>query len=128
MNISLIKQFLKYFGAALIGYVVDFGTLLVLTEFYNVHYLISATVGFCLGLVVVYVISKLYVFGESRMRSKKQEFVMFALIGVIGLALLNIIMWLLTSNLGVNYIISKLVATIIVYTWNFSARRSLYTN
>ncbi len=121
-------QFIKYFGAALAGYVVDIGTLVVLTEFFNVHYLISATAGFILGLCVVFILSNRYVFGVSKIKSKTREFLLFALIGVIGLILLNLIMWILTNSLSVDYIISKLLATIVIYAWNFIARRSLYEN
>lgn len=123
---NFIYQITKYFGAALIGYAVDFGTLIVLTEVFRVYYLISATAGFILGLIVVYVISNKYVFGESKIKSKTNEFLLFGLIGLIGLAILNLLMWSLTSGLHVNYIVSKLLATVIVYAWNFFARRSLY--
>jgi putative flippase GtrA len=68
----------------------------------------------------------MFVFGESKIKSKSTEFIAFAVIGVIGLGLLNLLMWLFTDNLGINYIVSKLIATIFVYAWNFFARRSLY--
>ena len=126
MNKSLITQFLKYFGAALVGYVVDFGTLILCKEVFHLHYLLSATAGFVLGLIVVYVVSNRYVFGESKLKSKSQEFLIFALVGLVGLGLLILIMWGLTSGMHINYLISKILATIVVYAWNFFARRGLY--
>lgn len=129
MNITksrLTKEFARYFGAALIGYGVDFGTLILLHELLGMHYLIAATLGFASGLFVLYVISNKYVFGGSKIKSKSAEFSLFALIGLIGLAILNVLMWLLTDKLAINYIVSKLVATVVVYVWNFFARRSLY--
>ena len=121
-------QFIKYFGAALVGYIVDFGTLIICKEIFGLHYLISATAGFILGLIVVYVLSNKYVFGESKLQSKRQELLLFAAIGLVGLIILNILMWALTSGAGINYLISKIVATVIVYIWNFFARRALYHN
>ncbi len=121
-------QFIKYFGAALVGYVVDFGTLIICKEIFGLHYLISATAGFILGLVVVYVLSNKYVFGESKLQSKRQELLLFAVIGLVGLVILNILMWALTSGAGINYLVSKIAATVIVYIWNFFARRALYHN
>ena len=121
-------QFIKYFGAALVGYVVDFGTLIICKEIFGLHYLISATAGFVLGLVVVYVLSNKYVFGESKLQSKRQELLLFAVIGLVGLVILNILMWALTSGAGINYLVSKIAATVIVYIWNFFARRALYHN
>ncbi|MFZ3009922.1 MAG: GtrA family protein [Candidatus Microsaccharimonas sp.] len=125
---SFIKQFLRYFGVALIGYVVDFGMLTIFVEVFNVHYLVSASIGFILGLIVTYLLSSRFVFGESKIKSKKREFSLFAGIGIIGLVLLNIIMWFFTDLIGINYILSKIIATVFVYMWNFLARRRLYYN
>ncbi len=125
---KLSIQFAKYFGVAGIGYLVDFGSMIAAKEILHLHYLISATIGFILGLIVVYILSGRYVFGESKITSRKKEFLLFALIGVVGLGILNLLMWALTSGLHVNYLLSKILATIVVYAWNFFARRGLYHN
>lgn len=124
----IVKQFIKYFGAALVGYVVDFGTLIILHDLFGVHYLISASAGFLLGLIVVYIISNKYVFGESKLASRKTEFLLFAVIGLVGLGILNGLMFVMTGLFAINYILSKILATVVVYAWNFLARRSLYHN
>lgn len=123
---KLIKQFIKYFGAALVGYGFDFGLLILLHELLDVHYLIAASCGFVAGLIVLYVISGRYVFGESKIKSRKLEFILFALIGLVGLGILNILMFCFTGLLGFSYLLSKILATVFVYIWNFFARRSLY--
>lgn len=125
---QLTLQFIRYFGVALVGYVFDFGSLIFFKQVLNVHYLIAATIGFTIGLAVTYVLSNKYVFGESKFKSKKADFIAFALIGVVGLGALNLLMWLLTGGFHVNYIISKIAATVVVYVWNFFARRALYKN
>lgn len=121
-------QFMKYFGVALIGYIFDFGSMIICKEIFHFYYLISATIGFILGLIVVYILSGRYVFGESKLSSRRQEFLIFTLIGLVGLGILSLLMWVMTSGLQINYILSKLLATIVVYAWNFFARRSLYHN
>lgn len=122
------QQFIKYFGVALVGYVVDFGLLIFAKEVLNFHYLIAATAGFVGGLLVVYILSNQYVFGQSKIASKKKEFGLFAIMGLAGLGILNLLMWALTGGLGITYIFSKIFATVVVYIWNFFARRSLYHN
>lgn len=128
LNKKFLKQFSLYFATALLGYLVDFGTLVLLTELFNVHYLVAASSGFILGLICTYILSTRFVFGNSKLNSKKAEFSLFAIIGIVGLALLNILMWLFTDIIGFNYIVSKVVATVFVYMWNFFARRALYYN
>ncbi len=125
---KLVKQFWRYFIGAGIGYLFDFGTLVLLTEVFSVNYLLSAIIGFTVGLIVVFIISKRFVFGDSKLQSKSLEFGLFAVIGVGGLGILTLLMWLLTDLASINYIISKIVATTIVYTWNFFVRRALYHN
>lgn len=123
---KLIKQFWRYFISAGIGYLFDFGTLILLTEVFSVNYLLSAIIGFTVGLVVVFVISRRFVFGDSRLQSKSLEFGLFAVIGIGGLGILAALMWLLTDLAHINYIVSKVIATTIVYAWNFFVRRALY--
>ncbi len=124
----MIPLVVKYFAVALIGYLVDFGSLMLCKEVFGLHYLVSASVGFVLGLIVVYVLSGRYVFGESKIASKSKEFLLFTGIGLVGLGILNLLMWAMTGGLGINYLASKIMATVVVYTWNFLARRAMYHN
>ena len=124
----ILHQFIRYFGAALIGFGVDFSTLIALKELLGLHYLIAATGGFLAGLIVVFILSNRYVFGESKIKSKSFAFGLFTLIGLVGLLVLNVLMWFLTDMIHLNYIVSKVIATIFVYAWNFFARRTLYHN
>lgn len=121
-----LRQFIKYFSAALVGYVVDFGLLIFCTEVLHLHYILAAMIGFVAGLIVVYALSNRYVFGASKLKSRTAEFVIFAVIGIVGLLLLTALMWILTDLASINYIVSKILATVIVYAWNFFARKSLY--
>lgn len=122
------KQFIRYLIAATVGYCVDIATLFILKEMFFVHYLIAAIIGFIMGLIVVYYLSNRYVFGKSKLASKKMEFSIFSIIGLIGLGILTLFMWLLTDILHMNYILAKIWATVIVYIWNFLARRNLYSS
>lgn len=123
---KIVRQFSRYFAAAGIGYIVDFTTLYIFHEILHVHYLLAAAVGFTFGIIVLYVLSRLFVFGEPKVKSKTAEIGLFVLIGVGGLIILTILMWLLTGLAGINYLLAKILATVIVYGWNFFARRALY--
>lgn len=126
--IKLLKQFSRYFGVALFGLCFDFGTLILLKEIFNTYYLVAAAGGFIMGLVVVFFLSEKFVFTNPKIKSKTWNFIVFGLIGLIGLGLLSLLMWFFTGVLGIYYIASKIIATIFVYMWNFFARRSLYDN
>lgn len=123
---GFLAQFARYFGAAGIGLLVDFGVLIGLTSGLGVHYLIGATAGFLSGLIVLYLLSERYVFSSPRIRHPWVRFLLFAAIGLVGLGLLNGMMWVLTDRLGFFYLWSKVGATVVVYLWNFFARRAMY--
>ena len=116
---NLFIQLFRYTLVGGLAFVVDFGLLFFLTEYVRLHYLISATISFLAGLLVNYVISTQWIFRDSKIKNKKVEFILFGLIGVIGLILNNVLIYLFTDVVGLYYMLSKLVTAIIVYMWNF---------
>lgn len=120
---STFIQLFRYSFVGGFAFVVDFCLLYVLTEFVHLHYLASAAIAFLAGLMVNYVLSKLWVFTKSSYKSRVAEFLVFALIGVIGLGFTELLMWVFTDLVGAHYIVSKLFTTVLVYFWNFFARK-----
>ena len=106
-----------------VAFVCDFGALYALTEFAGLHYLISASLSFLLGLGVNYALSVLWVFSRRALQSRWVEFGIFAAVGVVGLALNALFMWLFTDVAGFHYLVSKIGSTVLVFLWNFAARK-----
>lgn len=125
-HVKTLFDLIKYGFVAALGLVVDFGTLIFFKEVAGLNYLVAVCLGFILGLIVTYFLSNKYVFGTPKDKAHK-VFILFGIIGVVGLGILSLLEWLLTSKIGINYIVSKALATIVVFTWNFFARRTLYT-
>jgi putative flippase GtrA len=122
---GLPGEFLRYVAVGGVAFLFDFTTLTVLREAAGFHYLLSAALGFCVGLVVNYTLSTKWVFSRRRLASKTAEFSIFTVVGVAGLALNEIVMWLFTSGFHFHYMLSKLVSAGLVLLWNFSARKIL---
>ncbi len=120
------KSFYKYFFVALAGLIIDFGTLVFVKEILGLNYLIAACAGFLAGLTVNYLLSNKFVFKDPKISSKSINFVLFGIIGLVGLGLLNLLMWLQVDKIGINYIFAKVSATVFVYIWNYVARAKLY--
>jgi len=120
---NTLLQLFRYTIVGGFAFVVDFGLLYILTEFGGFHYLLSATISFVAGLVMNYVLSKLWVFTHSLYTNKRVEFLLFAAIGVVGLMINNVSMWLLSDVIGLWYMLSKAITTVVTYLWNFFARK-----
>ena len=89
----------------------------------------AAAVAFFVGLAVNYFLSVIFVFSESeQLTNKLKEFITYAVIGAIGLLITEFIMYVLTDICHLYFLLSKVVAAIIVLVWNFVARKKiLYT-
>jgi putative flippase GtrA len=116
-------QFFRYIFVGGVAFIVDFTSLYVLTDFFGIYYLYSAAAAFILGLVVNYFISISWVFNKRKLNSKTIEFSVFALIGIVGLGLNEIFIWFFTDELNLFYLVSKILAAIIILFWNFFARK-----
>lgn len=107
------------------AFLIDFGTLFLLTSGIGVHYLLSAALAFCLGLATNYALSVVWVFHERRLESRSREFTVFGIIGIAGLGINELSLWVLTGLAGLHYLGSKLLSTVVVYLWNFFVRKTL---
>lgn len=120
---SLAGEFARYFGAGLVALGVDFTLYVALTELAGWHYLVSATAAFCAGLTTVYLFSIFWVFRERRIRKGGREFILFSVIGIAGLALTAVVLYVLTDVFKLDYRLSKIAAAAIIFLFNFGCRK-----
>ena len=120
------KTFIQLFRYTFVGgaaFLVDIGSLYILTSFVGIYYLISAAIAFILGLIANYIMSISWVFNNRTLNSAKLEFGVFALIGVVGLGFNEVLIWFFTEDIHIFYLISKVMAAILILFWNFFARK-----
>jgi putative flippase GtrA len=108
-----------------VSFLVDFLTLYILTDYVGLHYLQSTALAFLGGVITCYLFSITWVFCRRSYQSKSLEFAIFALLSLIGLGLTDVIMYALTDGAGCYYLVSKIVATVVVFFWNFFSRKFL---
>ena len=118
-------QLFRYFFVGGTAAVVNILFLFVFTDVLHLYYLFSNVISFIFGLITNYALSKKFIF-KADVGSKSLEFTVYGLIGVIGLIFDTGLLYLFTSFLGCYYLISKIFSTIIVFLWNFAARKLLY--
>ncbi len=119
---TLIQLF-RYVFVGGFAFIIDFTSLFLLTDIFGIYYLISAALAFTLGLIANYALSISWVFNKRTMDNAKLEFGLFALIGIVGLALNELFIWFFTDQLLIYYLYSKIISAIIILFWNFFARK-----
>lgn len=120
-----LVQAFRYFWVGGVAFAVDFGTFALLTKVVGVHYLLSNIFGFCCGLVTNYLLSVTWVFSSRKLQSRTVEFTLFAVIGIVGLGLNELILYVLHDRIHIEVLIAKIGATGAVLAWNFIARKLL---
>ncbi len=115
-------QLFRYCFVAVGAFLVDYGTYFLTSYVIGIPYLIAALLGFITGTLTNYAIAKFLVFrGEPK--SRAGEIAGVFIIGGIGLIFLELGIWFFTEKVGVHYLISKLIMTVICFAWNFFARK-----
>jgi len=116
-------QFFRYIFVGGVAFIVDFSSLFIFTDIFGVFYLISTVIAFILGLIANYALSISWVFNKRTLDNKLSEFTIFAFIGITGIFLNVLIIYVFTEYVGLFYLLSKIIAAALILFWNFSARK-----
>ena len=126
---NLYVQVFRSIVVGFIAFVFDTATLFVFTEYVGLHYLQSTVLGFMVGLTVSYILSIKWVFNVRKVKNVKIEILIFGIISAVGFGLTYLFMWLFTDVLSLHYLLSKIITTLLVFVWNFTAKKlTLFIN
>jgi putative flippase GtrA len=114
-----------YLAASAFALGIDFGAYSGLIRLAGLHYLVAAPIGFALGLASVYILSVRWVFKERRLADWRAEFALFALIGLAGMALNQLIIYVCMQLLTDTPEIAKIISAGMVFCFNFVSRKLL---
>ena len=135
---SLIVQFFRYGIVGGIASAVDISVFYIAVNLADINHLIANTLSFSFGLIVNYFLSREWVFNKKKHNARK-DFLLFAVIGVLGLLLSNLILFILIDcnvlykllpvlDSNLTKLTAKLIAVFVVLFWNFIARKKIVFN
>ena len=128
----LFVEFMKYSVVGGVAFAADFATLVCAQEcffrrFENGVYF-AVMLGFVVGLAVNYAMSLRFVFTRENYAGRGRSvgaFVVFGIVGALGLALTELGMWVGIEVLLLNYMLVKILVTAMVLVWNYVGRKLL---
>ncbi|MHB9026636.1 MAG: GtrA family protein [Armatimonadota bacterium] len=85
---------------------------------------VAIAVGYLVGTVINFVLARAWVFTPTRM-PVSLEFILVAIIGAIGLGLTELVTLWIDTHLGWHLLLAKTAAVVLVFCWNYLARRYL---
>ena len=117
-----LAELFRFAVAGCIGFIIDYGVMVLLKAALGGHYLLAAGVSFAVSVVVNYLICVSWVFkGIDRPGAKSTA--VFITTSVIGLGLNELFMWLFVDVFFIHYMIAKIIATLLVMIWNYITKR-----
>lgn len=126
MKKNTIIECFKYFWVGLVSAIVNFILLYIFTSLLKIYYIVSNILAFTVSVLVNYYCSKKFVF-TKQVNNPKKELLIYIIIGIIGLGLDTILLWLITERIGLFYMLGKILTTGIVFFWNYGVRKLLYS-
>jgi putative flippase GtrA len=115
--------FARSTATSLFTTVLDFATLRGLVEWFGVNYILATWLGTVVGSLSNFTINRLWAF-DARHRPQGGQFLRF-LVTQAGSSLWQTVgVWILTERVGLPYLASKLVISVLVYLcWNYPMNR-----
>lgn len=116
---EIILQFFKFALVGLIGTFVNIFILYILTEYFNIYYLISAFCAFFVAVTTNFIFNKIWTFREKIYERITKEYVNFFLVSFFALLVNIFFLYIFTEFLGIYYITSQIIAIGISLMINF---------
>ena len=120
---DLIAQIFKFIVVGGIATLIDWVIYYILCRFCNITPLISNIISFAVSVTYNYWASCKYVFNVNDKRSKVEQFTVFIVLALIGLGINELLLFIFNTKLKWNYMLVKVIATIIVMIFNFITRK-----
>jgi putative flippase GtrA len=115
----IYSQFIKFGLVGASGLVIDFFITWLLKEKFNFNKYVSNALGFSVAVTNNYFLNSCFTFENNHPIAL--QFISFIGIALIGLALNLLILYLFQTYTKLNFYLSKMMAIVFVFVWNFTA-------
>ncbi len=119
-----VREVVRYLAASVAALSLDAALLWAGVERVGLPVWLAGSVAYLAGLVLIYVLSVRWVFARRAFRDARDEFVLFAALGLLGL-MLNALTLFVGTALGLALPLAKAASAGIGFTANFVTRKVL---
>lgn len=113
-----------YFLGSCLALMLDTAVLLLSVRL-GVSLPAAASLGFVSGMSISYFVSVRYAFAQRSLADRRIEFASFVAIGLLGLALTQLLLALFTQQLHLPVLAAKAATACLVFGFNYSLRKLL---
>lgn len=124
MNRKTFSDFFLYLIVGGIATIVEWIIFYILNSLFYLHYIPSTIIAYIISTFSNWAAGRLLVFKRSEKGFVAEIFSIYAA-SIIGLLLNLAIMWVIIDFVNANSMIAKIVATILVFLWNYIVRKTI---
>lgn len=117
----LFRQMISFAGVGAIGTAAQYVILILAVELFSVSAVVSSVAGFVVGAVINYTLNYHLTFRSSK--SHRETATKFFAIALAGMLLNGGIMHAAIEAAHLHYVVSQVIATGVVFFWNFLVNR-----
>jgi putative flippase GtrA len=121
MPYSFLPQLMRYATVGLAAAVAHYGMLFALVQSGATGDVVGTLAGFIAGGIVSYLLNRRFTFVSDRHHGAAMP--RFVAIAFGGFLLTGALMWLLSDQLGLYYMLAQPLITVIVMVWTFIGNR-----
>lgn len=126
--IKLVKQFISYFFVGGMAAIVEWAMFFLFSSVLFVDYLYATVLAFIFSTTANWILGRLLTFKHSSYENKRaMELILVFAVSLVGLLFNMLLMYLFVTILGMNTdmlkVLAKILATGIVFVWNFLGRK-----
>ena len=119
----LFKQIFRFVIVGGTATIIDWGIYYILYNFLHINPLIANIMSFVVSVTYCYIASIKWVYDVDKSKNKIKIFIEFLIFSVIGLLISELLLWFGINKLGINAMLTKVIATGIVMVFNFITRK-----
>ncbi|MGN7205832.1 GtrA family protein [Pedobacter sp. SAFR-022] len=116
-----LLSLIKFGFTGMSGLVIDFSVTWLLKDELHLNKFLANAAGFTMAVISNYIINRLWTFSERERTKVSRQFASFLMVSLVGLLLNSGFVYLFNEQLGLHFYLSKAIAIILVFFWNFSA-------
>lgn len=116
-----LLSLLKFGFTGMSGLVIDFSITWLLKDELHLNKFLANAAGFTMAVISNYFINRMWTFSERDRVKVSRQFASFLMVSLVGLVLNSGFLYIFHERLLLNFYLSKAIAIILVFFWNFSA-------
>jgi len=115
----IFLRLVKYVFSGFAGMATNVVILYLLTSKLGVWYLLSSIISFSTSVFVSFALHKNLTFNDLTHDKTDKKFLMFVVVALTNLMINTLLLYCLTDLVGLYYILSQIIASVLIATWSY---------